>query len=151
LAANLSSHYALVLRTTYRLPSQYLTIIRDLCLGKTYIEPAIARHIPTVRFRHMQSPTRLLSSRESQVIARMAHGMANVHIAHTLGLKDAREVSRLNGDVYAALGLPLTGADEKVARTRAALIYLCDLVLHWDDAGRPVYLEPDGCTMTRWR
>jgi DNA-binding NarL/FixJ family response regulator len=151
LAANLSTHYALVLRTIYRLPAQYLAIMRNLCLGRTFLEPEVARYLPTVRFRHAHSPLRLLSSREKQIVAQIAHGMANAQIAHALGVKDAREVSRLNGDIYASLGLPLMGADEKVARTRTTLMYLSDLVLHWDDVGKPVYLEPDGRTMSRWR
>jgi len=48
------------------------------------------------------------------------------------------------GTIYAAWGLPAIGAGEKVARTRAALIYLTDTLLSWGASGKPVTVEPDG-------
>ena len=48
--------------------------------------------------------------------------MTNEQIAARMGFRDKRTISRTNGQIYAAWGLNDTATDEKVARTRAALI-----------------------------
>ena len=54
-----------------------------------------------------------------------------------MGFQDKRTISRTNGSIYAAWGLADTTTDEKVARTRAAIIYQNRRLIHWDDEGRP--------------
>jgi hypothetical protein len=50
-------------------------------------------------------------------------------------LRDARTASRINGQIYAAWRLNDTTTDEKVARTRAALIYNARQMIVWDEDG----------------
>jgi hypothetical protein len=52
-----------------------------------------------------------------------------------LGYRDKRAVSRTNGQIYAAWGLSDTTTDEKVARTRAAVIVRAGRLLVWDTEG----------------
>jgi len=52
-----------------------------------------------------------------------------------LGLRDARAVSRANGQIYAAWGLADSATDEKVARTRATLIYNARQMIAWSQDG----------------
>jgi hypothetical protein len=61
--------------------------------------------------------------------------MTNEQIARILNLRDARTVSRVNGQIYAAWHLADSSADEKVARTRAAMIYHARQMLVWDEGG----------------
>ncbi|MEO7001513.1 MAG: hypothetical protein ABI068_06905, partial [Ktedonobacterales bacterium] len=71
-----------------------------------------------------------------------------------LNLRDARAVSRTNGRIYDAWRLSDSATDEKVARARAALIYVYNRPILWDDEGRalapdrrgawvPLFDEPD--------
>jgi hypothetical protein len=64
-----------------------------------------------------------LTEKELEVLTLLAQGMTNEQIAGQLGFHDKRAVSRTNGQIYTAWGLNDTPTDEKVARTRAAVIY----------------------------
>jgi DNA-binding NarL/FixJ family response regulator len=71
-----------------------------------------------------------------QIVARMlAQGMTNEQIAARLGFQDKRTVSRTNGQIYAAWGLNDTAIEEKVARTRAAIIVREGRLIAWDERG----------------
>jgi DNA-binding NarL/FixJ family response regulator len=71
-----------------------------------------------------------------QVVARMlARGMSNEQIAVRMGFRDKRTISRTNGQIYAAWGLNDTTTDEKVARTRAALIVREGRMIEWSTDG----------------
>jgi hypothetical protein len=52
-----------------------------------------------------------------------------------MGFRDKRTISRVNGQIYAAWGLADTTTDEKVARTRAALIAQTGRLILWDGEG----------------
>ena len=65
----------------------------------------------------------------------VAAGMSNEQIAARLGFRDKRTISRTNGQIYAAWGLADSAADEKIARTRAALIVRVGRLLHWAEDG----------------
>ena len=64
-----------------------------------------------------------------------AQGLSNEQIAVRLGFKDKRTISRTNGQIYAAWGLDETSTDEKIARTRAALIMQSGRLIAWDAEG----------------
>ena len=70
------------------------------------------------------SPRALLEPNELRVAELLAQGLTNEQIAVRLGLRDARAVSRTNGRIYDAWRLSESTTDEKVARARAALIYV---------------------------
>jgi DNA-binding NarL/FixJ family response regulator len=135
--SRLMTHYGLLSKNTYRLPEQLVETIREVNAGRIIIDPDIAHWQHKVNKHKRNSPLLLLSSIEQEVIARLAQGMTNKEIANDLGLKDERTVSRINGSIYTAWGVPAVGAFEKVARTRATLIYLNDSLITWDACGKP--------------
>jgi DNA-binding NarL/FixJ family response regulator len=86
----------------------------------------------------------LLEPNEQAVAHMLAQGMSNEQIAARMGFRDKRTISRTNGQIYAAWGLADTATDEKVARTRAALIVRTGRLLTWSDDGAPLALDERG-------
>ena len=73
----------------------------------------------------------LLESNEQVVAKMLALGMTNEQIAARLGFQDKRTVSRTNGQIYAAWGLNESSSEEKIARTRAAIIIREGRLIAW--------------------
>jgi DNA-binding NarL/FixJ family response regulator len=140
-AAGILSHYAYVRKSNYLLPSMLLPLLRDATAGRSFIDPEIEDRVDEVRQRDEVSPRALLEPNELRVAELLAQGLTNEQIAARLGLRDARAVSRTNGRIYDAWRLSESTTDEKVARARAALIYLYDRPIMWDEQGRA--LAPD--------
>ena len=140
-AAGILSHYAYVRKSNYLLPSMLVPLLRDAVAGRSFIDPEIEDRVDEVRRRDAVSPRGLLEPNELRVAELLAQGLTNEQIAARLGLRDARAVSRTNGRIYDAWRLSETTTDEKVARARAALIYLYDRPIMWDEQGRA--LAPD--------
>lgn len=140
-AAGILSHYAYVRKSNYLLPSMLIPLLRDAVAGRSFIDPEIEDRVDEVRRRDAVSPRALLEPNELRVAEFLAQGLTNEQIAARLGLRDARAVSRTNGRIYDAWRLSETTTDEKVARARAALIYLYDRPILWDEYGRA--LAPD--------
>jgi len=129
------SHYAYIRKSNYLLPDMIVPLLRDAAAGRSFIDPEIEARVQEVRHRDEQNPMALLEPNE-QVVARMvAQGMTNEQIAAVLGFRDKRTISRTNGQIYAAWGLADSTTDEKIARTRAALIVQVGRLLMWDDDG----------------
>ena len=129
------SHYAYVRKTNYLLPEMIVPLLRQAVAGQGFVDPEIAARVQEVRRKDEDSPLALLEPVEQQVIAQVALGLTNEQIAQRLGLRDARAVSRANGQIYTAWGLDSNPVDEKVARTRAALIYREGRMLTWGPDG----------------
>lgn len=129
------SHYAYVRKSNYLLPQLIVPLIRDAIAGRSYIDPEIEARVHEVRHKDERSPMALLEPSEQQVAHMLAAGMSNEQIAARLGFRDKRTISRTNGQIYAAWGLADTAADEKIARTRAALIVMAGRLLRWTDDG----------------
>jgi DNA-binding NarL/FixJ family response regulator len=83
----------------------------------------------------------LLEPNEQEVARMLANGMTNEQIASRLGFKDKRTISRTNGQIYTAWGLNETTTDEKVARTRAAIIVQTGKLIVWDQDGAPLIMD----------
>jgi len=129
------SHYAYVKKSNYLLPAMIVPLLCDAVSGRGFIDPEIEARVQEVRQKDEYSPMALLEPNE-QVVARMlAQGMTNEQIAARLGFQDKRTVSRTNGQIYAVWGLNATTVDEKVARTRAALIIRAGRLIEWDEDG----------------
>ncbi len=138
------SHYAYVRKSNYLLPQMIVPLLRDAVAGRSFIDPEIESRVQEVREKDEQAPMALLEPNE-QVVARMlAQGMSNEQIAARLGFRDKRTVSRTNGQIYAAWGLADSTTDEKVARTRAAIIVREGRLLMWDEHGGAQVLDPRG-------
>ncbi|NJN18367.1 MAG: response regulator transcription factor [Oscillochloris sp.] len=142
--AGILSHYAYVRKSNYLLPHLLVPLIRDAVSGRSYIDPEIESRVHEVTLRDEQSPLTLLEPSEQQVARMLAAGMSNEQIAGRLGFRDKRTISRTNGQIYAAWGLNDSAADEKVARTRAALIFRLNRLLSWADDGTPLALDERG-------
>ncbi|MCU0493308.1 MAG: response regulator transcription factor [Chloroflexaceae bacterium] len=138
------SHYAYVRKSSYLLPELIVPLIRDAVSGRSFIEPEIEARVQEVTRKDEQSPMALLEPNEQQVARMLAQGMSNEQIAAQLGFRDKRTISRTNGQIYAAWGLNDSSTDEKVARTRAALIVHSGRLLQWDEGGKPLTLDERG-------
>jgi DNA-binding NarL/FixJ family response regulator len=129
------THYAYVRKSNYLLPEMIVPLLRDALAGRSFVDPDIAARVQEVRHRDEHAPLDLLEPNE-QVVARMlAQGLTNEQIAERLGFQDKRTISRTNGQIYAAWGLVENTTDEKVARTRAAIIVHTGLLIQWDVDG----------------
>jgi DNA-binding NarL/FixJ family response regulator len=138
------THYAYVRKSNYLLPEMILPLLRDAIAGRSFVDPDIAARVQEVRHRDEYAPLDLLEPNE-QVVARMlAQGLTNEQIAERLGFQDKRTISRTNGQIYAAWGLVESAADEKVARTRAAIIVHAGCLIQWDLDGTARVIDERG-------
>ncbi len=142
--AGILSHYAYVRKSNYLLPPMIVPLLRDALAGRSFIDPDIEARVQAVRHKDEQSPFALLEPGEAAVARLLAQGLTNEQIAARSGFRDKRTISRTNGQIYAAWGLAASATDEKVARTRAALIALTGRLMAWDEAGQARVLDERG-------
>src|SRR5205823_4148278 len=116
------SHYAYVRKSNYLLPEMIVPLLRDAVAGLSFIDPDVESRVQEVREKDAQSPMELLEPNEQAVARMLAQGLSNEQIAARMGFRDKRTISRTNGQIYAAWGLADNTTDEKVARTRVAII-----------------------------
>lgn len=138
------SHYAYVRKSNYLLPQMIIPLLQDAVAGRSFIDPEIEARVQEVRQKDEQSPMALLEPNEQQVARMLAQGMSNEQIAAQLGFRDKRTISRVNGQIYTAWGLNRTSTDEKMARTRVAIIVNAGRLLDWDEEGTPYALNEWG-------
>jgi DNA-binding NarL/FixJ family response regulator len=129
------SHYAYVRKSNYLLPHMIIPLLRDAVAGRNFIDPDIEERVQEVRYKDEQDPMALLEPNEQTVAKMLASGMTNEQIASKLGFRDKRTISRTNGQIYTAWGLNTSTTDEKIARTRAAIIARTGRLLKWDEDG----------------
>jgi DNA-binding NarL/FixJ family response regulator len=144
------SHYAYVRKSNYLLPEMLLPLLRDAASGRSFIDPEIEARVQEVRRRDENDPLALLEPSEQAVARMLAQGLTNEQIAARMGFRDKRTISRTNGQIYAAWGLAADATDEKVARTRVALIVAAGRLLAWDTDGTPK-LQEDGTEWAPWK
>ncbi|MEA3338803.1 MAG: DNA-binding response regulator, partial [Chloroflexota bacterium] len=137
LRSGILSHYAYVRKSNYLLPQSIAPLLRDAVAGRSFIDPEIEARVQEVRHKDEYDPLALLEPNERAVVALLADGLTNEQIAARLGFYDKRAVSRTNGQIYAAWRLNDTPTDEKVARTRSAIIYHRRQLIMWDADGTP--------------
>jgi DNA-binding NarL/FixJ family response regulator len=144
LRSGLLSHYAYVRKSNYLLPESIVPLLKDAAAGRSFIDPEIEARVQEVRHKDKYDPLALLEPNECAVVALLAQGLTNEQIAERLGYHDRRAVSRTNGQIYSAWGLNATPTDEKVARTRAAMIYHRRQLIVWDEDGTPTAMDRRG-------
>ena len=140
------SHYAYVRKSNYLLPQMIVPLLRDAISGRSFIDPEIESRVQEVRQKDEHSPMTLLEPNEQVVAKLLAQGLSNEQIASRLGFRDKRTISRTNGQIYAAWGLADSATDEKVARTRAAMIVREGRLISWERGGSARVLDARG----RW-
>jgi DNA-binding NarL/FixJ family response regulator len=138
------SHYAYVRKSNYLLPQMIIPLILDAIAGRSVIDPEIEARVQEVRQMDEQSPMAMLEPNEQEVARMLGEGMTNEQIANKLGFKDKRTISRTNGQIYAAWDLNTSTTDEKIARTRAAIIARTGRMLKWDENGHAFILDERG-------
>ncbi|MEP7285446.1 MAG: response regulator transcription factor [Chloroflexota bacterium] len=138
------SHYAYVRKSNYLLPQMIVPLLRDAINGRSFIDPEIEARVQEVRHKDEQSPMALLEPNEQIVAQMLALGMTNEQIAARRGFQDKRTVSRTNGQIYAAWGLNESSIEEKVARTRAAIIVREGRLIAWNTDGTAKVLGEHG-------
>ena len=143
-SSGILSHYAYVRKSNYLLPQMIVPLLRDAVSGRSFIDPDIEARVQQVRHKDEQSPMALLEPNEQAVAHMLARGMSNEQIAARMGFRDKRTISRTNGQIYAAWGLNDSATDEKLARTRAAIIMRLGRLLMWDEHGNPLALDERG-------
>jgi DNA-binding NarL/FixJ family response regulator len=131
------SHYAYVKKSNYLLPEMIVPLLQHAVVGRSFIDPEIETRVHEVRVKDENAPMALLEPNEQQVARLLARGLSNEQIAVHMGFKDKRTIARTNGQIYAAWGLADNTIDEKIARTRAALIVHAGRLIQWDEAGVP--------------
>src|SRR5579859_4062813 len=129
------SHYAYVRKSNYLLPQMIVPLLMAALAGRSVIDPEIEARVQEVRQQDEQSPMALLEPNEQLVAQLLARGMSNEQIATRVGVRDKRTISRTNGQIYAAWGLNDSTTDEKIARTRAAIIVRERRLILWDSQG----------------
>ncbi len=142
--AGILSHYAYVRKSNYLLPQMIVPLLRNAIDGRSFIDPEIEARVQEVRHKDEHAPLALLESNEQVVARLLAQGLTNEQIAERLGFQDKRTISRTNGQIYAAWNLDASTVDEKVARTRAAIILREGRLIHWDEAGKPQVQDERG-------
>lgn len=147
--AGILSHYAYVRKSNYLLPRMIVPLIELAYEGKSFIDPEIESRIVEVKEQDENSPMAILEPNEKIVAKMLAEGQNNEQIAARLGFKDKRTISRINGQIYAAWDLNESASDEKVARTRAALIVRENRFLQWEEDGSAYYRNGSG-EWIRW-
>jgi DNA-binding NarL/FixJ family response regulator len=131
------SHYAYVRKSNYLLPEMIVPLLRDATEGKSFIDTEIEARVQEVVRKDAEAPMDLLEPNEQEVARMLSQGMTNEQIAARMGFRDKRTISRTNGQIYAAWDLSKTATDDKIARTRAALIVRTGRLIAWDDEGVP--------------
>jgi DNA-binding NarL/FixJ family response regulator len=141
LRSGILTHFAYVRKSNYLLPAMLIPLIQDAVAGRSFVDPDIASRVQEVRHKDRNDPMALLEPAEQAVARMLLQGKTNEQIAAQLGFRDKRTISRLNGQIYAAWGLAETATDEKVARTRAAIIAGAGQLIRWDSEGNPYVLN----------
>jgi len=138
------SHYAYVRKSNYLLPQMIVPLLHDAVAGRSFIDTEIESRVQEVRHKDDHAPMDLLEPNEQEVARMLAQGMSNEQIAARMGFRDKRTISRINGQIYTAWGLNETTTDEKVARTRVAIIVQMGQLVAWDEAGTPQIMNERG-------
>ena len=131
------SHYAYVRKSNFLLPQMIVPLLEDAVAGRSFIDPEIEARVQEVRHKDSHAPMALLEPSEQMVARMLARGMTNEQIAARMGFRDKRTISRVNGQIYAAWGLADSTTDEKIARTRAAIVVRAGRLVTWGDDGIP--------------
>ncbi|VAW34781.1 Response regulator, partial [hydrothermal vent metagenome] len=121
-----------------------LPLLEDAVNGRSFIDPDIESRVQEVRRKDENAPMDILEPNEQAVAKMVAQGLSNKQIAARMGFRDKRTISRINGQIYTAWGLNETTTDEKVARTRVAIILNAGQFIHWNEEGIPHILNQQG-------
>ena len=102
---------------------QLVAAIHAVAAGGSVIDPKVVDALVSARSRARESPVRLLTPREREILAAMAEGKTNAAIAATLVLSEKAVEKHINS-MFSKLGL--TEFKETHRRVKAVLLYLAE-------------------------
>lgn len=102
---------------------ELLHALREVAAGRSVVDAGVVERLVDYRSRRSESPIRLLSGREVDVLREMAEGKSNGSIADSLHLSES-SVEKYVNSIFSKLGL----AEERSVsrRVAAVLAYLRD-------------------------
>jgi len=130
LKAEIRTNYSLVCKECFATSSALLPLFDAVLCGKVLISEPIKAQLDAAQTAQKTSPLKLLNAEEQAVVTLLAQGQSNAQIARELGYHDERVISRINGRIYSCWGL---NCERRIARLRAALIYLTGQLQQWND------------------
>ena len=91
--------------------------LREVAAGRSVVDSGVVERLVDYRSRQAESPLRLLSEREVDVLREMAEGKANASIAGSLHLSES-SVEKYVNSIFSKLGL----SEEKLLSRRVAAV-----------------------------
>jgi DNA-binding NarL/FixJ family response regulator len=102
---------------------QLASAIQEVARGGSVIDPKVIDALVAARSRAAESPLRLLTPRETEILSEMAQGKNNAAIADTLVLSE-RAVEKHINSIFSKLAL---GEEPEIhRRVKAVLLFLSD-------------------------
>jgi DNA-binding NarL/FixJ family response regulator len=96
---------------------ELLHALREVAAGRSVVDSGVVERLVDYRTRQAESPLRLLSEREIDVLREMAEGKGNASIAGSLHLSES-SVEKYVNSIFSKLGL----AEEKLLSRRVAAV-----------------------------
>ena len=113
-------------------PDQLVAAIRAVSDGGSLIDPKVVEGLVAVRARAATSPLRDLTTRERDVLRKMAEGRNNASIGQDLVVTE-RSVEKVINSIFMKLGLTWEPAVHK--RVKAVILYLAESDRDYRDNG----------------
>ena len=96
---------------------ELLRALREVAAGRSVVDPGVVERLVDYRSRQAESPLRLLSPREIEVLREMAEGKSNSSIAADLHLSES-SVEKYVNSIFSKLGL----SEERLLSRRVAAV-----------------------------
>ncbi len=96
---------------------ELLHALREVCAGRSVVDSGVVERLVDYRSRQAESPLRLLSEREVEVLREMAEGKSNSSIAVGLHLSES-SVEKYVNTIFSKLGL----SEERLLSRRVAAV-----------------------------
>jgi DNA-binding NarL/FixJ family response regulator len=96
---------------------ELLRALREVAAGRSVVDPGVVERLVDYRSRQAESPLRLLSPREVDVLREMAEGKSNSSIAADLHLSES-SVEKYVNSIFSKLGL----TEERLLSRRVAAV-----------------------------
>jgi DNA-binding NarL/FixJ family response regulator len=106
-----------LLKTRVGEMDELLHALREVAAGRSVVDSGVVERLVDYRARQAESPLRLLSEREIDVLCEMAEGKANALIADSLHLSESSVEKYMNA-IFSKLGL----SEERLLSRRVAAV-----------------------------
>lgn len=97
--------------------AELLHALREVAAGRSVVDPGVVERLIDYRSRQVESPLRMLTEREIEVLREMAEGKSNPAIAASLHLSES-SVEKYVNSIFSKLGL----SEERLLSRRVAAV-----------------------------